>query len=212
MRGPFIRSENLYDDIIILICHNKIRKGTTRQSKILSSKRLMKELLKCMCLGLRSTRKKELVSWLKGENIFMISLIRGIKTVWPLPEFIKVPWSITRGWRKCRPAISTMLWKLSKLLEVVAEAQIKLRKNIINDQDSYRNLLKKMIVEGMIKMLEPIIYVRYLKIYLDVWIKTHPLSKASSQKPRDNSRPSLPKKECQKKSGTLTSKLTVGLT
>lgn len=46
---------------------------------------------------------------------------------------------------------------------MVAQAELHLKNKIVSNKDQYKALMKKLIVEGMIKMLEPVILVRCLQ-------------------------------------------------
>lgn len=52
-----------------------------------------------------------------------------------------------------------LIW-CSDLLKVVAASEIILKEKIIKNTEEYKKLMKKLIIEGLIKMLEPIVYIR----------------------------------------------------
>lgn len=49
---------------------------------------------------------------------------------------------------------------LRDLLKIVAESEIQLKEKVVNNRSEYTNLLRKLILEGLIRMLEPVVYVR----------------------------------------------------
>lgn len=42
----------------------------------------------------------------------------------------------------------------------MAASEIILKEKIIKNTEEYKKLMKKLIIEGLIKMLEPIVYIR----------------------------------------------------
>ena len=91
---------------------------------------------------------------------------RKTKSNWHLLESIKVLWSMDPGWKKWRPDIGIYLIICSNLLKIISESEQKLCDQIVTDRNQYRKLLQNMIVEGLIKMLEPVVNIKYDCIFM----------------------------------------------
>lgn len=106
------------------------------------------------------SKKNEIISLNKNRKLFMMKYKKRIRSNLLLPESIKALWSMDHAWKKWRPGISKYLLYLRNLLEIIKATEAHLATKLITNRAEYSDLLKQLIVEGLIKMLEPVVRVR----------------------------------------------------
>ena len=137
----------------ILLWAIKIHNQITQPSRILCSRKHSRDRLKFTLWDWRISKRKKQWSWKKERNPSIMNSKKDTKNNWQPKGSTRAPSSTTPEWKKCKIATSTHPFQLRNLLNIITAAELHLCEKIIANETSYRNLLKGLIVEGLVKML-----------------------------------------------------------